>query len=236
MSSPEHSIIADQHPGSRDTAQPSAPHDFHARSLTGLGFAHAANDTYAAFLPPLLPALIQKLSLSNTQAGLVAFASSSPSLLQPFIGYLSDRADLRYLVIIGPAVVATGMSLLGIAPGLVALALLVTIAGLGSAAFHAVAAPIAGQLSGRKLGRGMGLWMLGGTLGFAVGPLLVVAAMNSLSLDGTPWLMIGGWAASAILFVSLRRVPAGAVRVAKLNSWREGLSILKPILLPVAGI
>jgi FSR family fosmidomycin resistance protein-like MFS transporter len=230
------SFPADQLSGSRDASQPSAPNDFDARSLTGLGFAHAANDTYAAFLPPLLPALIHKLSLSNTQAGLIAFASSSPSLLQPFIGYLADRGDLRYLAIFGPAVAATGMSLLGIAPRLVVLALLVIVAGLGSAAFHAVAAPIAGQLSGRKLGRGMGLWMLWGTLGFAVGPLLVVAAMNSLSLEGTPWLMIGGWAASAVLFVSLRRVPAGAVRVAKLNSWRQGLNILRPIFLPVAGI
>jgi FSR family fosmidomycin resistance protein-like MFS transporter len=218
------------------TAPPAANGEFHARSLTGLGFAHAANDTYAAFLPPLLPPLMEKLSLSNTQAGLIAFASTSPSLLQPFIGYLADRANLRYLVIFGPAVVSTGMSLLGIAPGIVVLALLVMLAGLGSAAFHAVASPMAGQLSGCKLGRGMGLWMLGGTLGFAVGPLLVVAAMNSFSLEGTPWLMIGGWAASAILFVSFRRVPAAAVRVAKLNSWREGLSILKPILLPVAGI
>jgi FSR family fosmidomycin resistance protein-like MFS transporter len=204
--------------------------------MTGLGFGHAANDTYAAFLPPLLPALIEKLSLSNTQAGLIAFASTSPSLLQPFIGYLADRADLRYLVIFGPAVAATGMSLLGIAPGLVVLTLLVTIAGLGSAAFHAVAAAMAGQLSGRKLGRGMGLWMLGGALGFTVGPLLVVAVVNSHSLEATPWLMIGGWAASAILFVSLRRVPASAVKVAKLNSWRQGLSILKPIFLPIAGI
>jgi len=236
MSSTSQQTAAFHQPDMASTTPPAANGEFHARSMTGLGFGHAASDTYAAFLPPLLPALIEKLSLSNTQAGLIAFASTSPSLLQPFIGYLADRADLRYLVILGPAVVSTGMSLLGIAPGLVVLVLLVMLAGLGSAAFHAVAAAMAGQLSGRKLGRGMGLWMLGGALGFAVGPLLVVAVVNSHSLEATPWLMIGGWAASAILFVSLRRVPASAVKVAKLNSWREGLSLLKPILLPVAGI
>lgn len=217
-------------------AAPSTNGEFHARSLTGLGFGHAATDTYAAFLPPLLPALIQRLSLSNTQAGLIAFAGTSPSLLQPFIGHLADRADLRYLVIFGPAVAATGMSLLGIAPRLGVVALLVIIAGLGSAAFHAVAAPMAGRLSGRKLGRGMGLWMVGGTLGFAVGPLIVVGAMNSFSLAATPWLMIGGWVASAILFVSIRRVPAATVSVAGINSWRQGLSTLRPILVPVTGI
>jgi FSR family fosmidomycin resistance protein-like MFS transporter len=210
--------------------------DAQAGSLAALSFAHAVNDTYAAFLPPLLPALIEKLSLSNAQAGLVAFASASPSLLQPAIGYLADRADLRYLIILGPAIAATGMSLAGIAPRLMILGLLVTVAGLGSAAFHAVAAPMAGRLSGTRLGRGMGIWMLGGTLGFAVGPTLVVAAMNFISLPGTAWLMVGGWAASAFLFVSLGRLPPRPLHIPKFNSWHQGLRNLGPIFLPVAGI
>ena len=209
---------------------------FQTGPLAGLGFAHAVNDTYAAFLPPLLPALIEKLSISKSQAGLIAFLSTSPSLLQPAIGYLADHADLRYLIILGPAMASTMMSLLGTAPRLLVLAILVTLAGIGSAAFHAVASPMAGHLSGRRLGRGMGIWMVGGALGFALGPLLVVAALNFLTLEGTPWLMIGGLSASAILFATLRNVPTRPAGLVNHSSWRKGLRDFKPILFPVAGI
>ena len=223
-------------PDSSATGQTAPVDDFPARSVSDLGLAHAANDTYAAFLPPLLPPLIEKLSLSKTEAGLIAFLSTLPSLLQPAIGHLADRADLRYLVIFSPAIVATAMSLLGVAPRLLVVALLVTVAGLASAAFHAVAPAMAGHLSGRRLGRGMGIWMVGGALGFTIGPLLVVTTLNFFSLEGTPWLMVGGWAASALLFVVLRRVPARPPDSMVGNSWREGLRSVKPIFVPVAGI
>jgi FSR family fosmidomycin resistance protein-like MFS transporter len=217
------------------TVQP-ATDEFRTGPLAALGLAHAVNDTYAGFLPPLLPLLIEKLSLSKSQAGLVAFLSTSPSLLQPLIGHLADHADLRYLVIVGPAIASTTMSLLGVAPRLVMLFLLVILAGIGSAAFHAVASPMAGHLSGRKLGRGIGIWMVGGALGFAMGPLIVVVTLHFLPLEGTPWLMIGGWAASAFLYVCLRAVPAKPPGAVNNNSWHDGLRAFKPIAFPVTGI
>ncbi len=217
------------------TAQPDTD-DFQTGPLAALGLAHAVNDTYAGFLPPLLPLLIEKLFLSKSQAGLLALLSTSPALLQPLIGYLADHADLRYLVIIGPTIASTMMSLLGVAPSLVILPILLTLAGIGSSAFHAVASPMAGHLSGRRLGRGIGIWMVGGALGFALGPLLVVTTLHFLPLDSTPWLMIGGWAASAVLYVCLRGVPAKPAGVLNDNSWHDGLRALKPIFFPVAGI
>jgi FSR family fosmidomycin resistance protein-like MFS transporter len=229
-------ITASHQPYSPATGPASTGSEFDTGSVTGLGLAHALNDTYASFLPPLLPALMDKLSMSKTQAGLIAFLSTSPSLLQPVVGYLADRTSLRYVVILGPALVSTAMSLLGMAPNLVVLALLITLAGLGSATFHAVAPAMAGYLSGRSLGRGMGIWMVGGALGFAVGPLIVVLALKYLSLEGTAWLMIGGWGASAALFVYLRKVPTQPTNVAYSGSWRSALRPMKPILVPIAGI
>ena len=79
---------------------------------------HAVNDTYTSFLPPLLPSLIQSFGLSNTQAGLLSVFLQWPSVLQPFIGYLADRTNLRYLVILAPALTGMAMSLLGVAPQL----------------------------------------------------------------------------------------------------------------------
>jgi FSR family fosmidomycin resistance protein-like MFS transporter len=204
--------------------------------VVSISFAHLVHDTYASFLAPLLPAFIAKLALSKTEAGLLAFLQSAPSLLQPFIGHLADRVSLRYFVILGPAVTATMMSLLGVAPSYAVLALLLIVTGLSSAAFHAVAPAMAGRLSGQSLGRGMGLWMVGGSLGFALGPIVIVSAVNLLTLEGTPWLMIGGLLASVLLYVLLKDVPARPPMSSQGISFREGLGNMRPLLAPLAGI
>jgi FSR family fosmidomycin resistance protein-like MFS transporter len=205
------------------------------RVLT-ISAAHAVHDTYTAFLAPLLPAFIANLALSKTEAGLLSVFMQGPSLLQPFIGHLADRVSLRYLVILAPSVTAAMMSLLGMAPGYGMLALFLMVAGLSSASLHAVAPVIAGNLSGRSLGRGMGFWMVGGELGRTLGPILIVSAVRLLGLKGTPWLMIGGFLASAVLYVRLRDVPTQPVNAGQGLPWRQALRSMGPLLLPLTGI
>jgi FSR family fosmidomycin resistance protein-like MFS transporter len=210
--------------------------EFQTGHVITVSFAHALSDVYSSFLAPLLPVLIARLSLSNTQAGLLAFMQSSPSLLQPLIGYLADRVSLRYFVILLPALTATAMSLLGLAPRYAVVALLVAIAGLCSAAFHAAAPAMAGRLSGWRLGRGLGFWTVGGYLGFAVGPILVTSVVNLMTLEGTAWLAIGGWLGSAVLYLRLRHVALQPTPSSDSTSWRRGMQRMRPILIPVAGI
>ena len=188
------------------------PDRFQAAGVATITAGHAVHDTYTAFLPPLLPVLIEKFALSNAQAGLLSVFMQWPSLLQPFFGYLADHVNLRYFVIFAPAVSAIAMSLLGIAPSYAVLALLLIVVGVSSAGLHAVGPVIAGNLSGRSLGRGMGMWMVGGGLGYTVGPLIIVAALGLVKLEGTPWLMAGGILASAVLYVRLRDVSSQSDR------------------------
>lgn len=210
---------------------------FHLAGVASVSTGHAVHDTYTAFLPPLLPVLIGQYGLSTTQAGLLSVFMQWPSLLQPFIGYLADHVNLRYFVIFAPAITATAMSLLGVAPSYAVMALLLIVVGLAAAGLHAVGPVIAGNLSGqRNLGRGMGLWMVGGGLGYTVGPLILVAALQTWGLHGTPWLMGGGWLASALLFVRLRNVSSYSARFATSRPWRQALTTMRPVLLPVVGI
>jgi FSR family fosmidomycin resistance protein-like MFS transporter len=215
---------------------PGGAEDFQTRHVLTVSLAHFLNDTYTSFLAPILPTLISRLGLSNTQAGLLAFIQSTPSLLQPLIGHLADRASLRYFVILTPALAASTMSFLGVAPSFVVVALLVAVAGLSSATFHAAAPAMAGRLSGSRLGRGIGLWTIGGYLGFAVGPILVAGTVRLLTLEGTPWLAIGGWLGSAILYLRLRGVALQPASSTASNSWRHGLEDMRPILIPVVGL
>ena len=147
-------------------SQPAAPATEAERFQTGrvltISAGHAVHDTYTAFLPSLLPIFIENLSLSNTRAGLLTVLLQGPSLLQPFIGHMADRVGLRLLFILAPAVSAVLMSLLGVAPAYGFVAIFLVMAGLSSASIHAVGPVVAGNLSGQSLGRGMGLWMVGG--------------------------------------------------------------------------
>lgn len=210
---------------------------FHTDRVVTISAGHAVHDTYTAFLPPLLPVFMENLSLTTTQAGLLTVFNQVPSLLQPAIGHLADRVSLRYLVIMTPAFTATAMSLLGLSSRYVVLAFLLMATGLSSAALHTVMPVIAGRMSGRSLGRGMGFWMVGGELGRTLGPLVIVTAIQFLGLEGMPWLMLGGWLTSALLFLRLRDVewrhPATAGQGL---SWGKALRVMGPLLVPLVGI
>jgi FSR family fosmidomycin resistance protein-like MFS transporter len=222
--------------GAIANAQPVEPEQLQTDRVLTIAGAHAVHDTYTAFLPPLLPAFIEKLSLSNTQAGLLMVFMQAPSLLQPFIGHLADRVSLRYLVILAPAVSAVAMSLLGIAPSYAALALLLIVAGVSSAGFHAVAPVMAGRLSGKSLGRGMSFWMVGGELGRTLGPIIIVTTVQFVTLEGTPWLMVGGILASIVLYVRLKDLSGRPSTAGQGLAWRQALRTMGPFLTPLVGI
>ncbi len=209
---------------------------FQTDRVVAIAGAHAVHDTYTAFLPPLLPTFIANLSLSTTQAGLLSVFLQAPSLLQPFIGHMADRVSLRYFMILAPGVTAVMMSLLGVAPTYLLLAALLVVAGFSSASLHSVAPVMAGNLSGRNLGRGMGFWMVGGELGRTIGPIVIVSAIQFLTLEGSPWLMVAGLLASFILYIQFRDVSGRPPNTHQSLPWRRALRIMGPLLVPLTVI
>lgn len=179
---------------------------FQTAKVTLVSSAHAVHDTYAGFLPALLPVLIQKFSLTNTAAGFLSLFTTLPSLLQPFIGQLADRTNLRLLIIFAPAITGIAMSLLSIAPSYGFLVFLLILAGLSSASLHSIGPVLGSTMAGKKLGRGMSFWMVGGELGRSLGPLVVVTAISFLTIEGLPWLMLAGIFTSIFLFIKLNKI------------------------------
>jgi FSR family fosmidomycin resistance protein-like MFS transporter len=195
--------------------------------------AHLTHDTYTAFLAPLLPNLIEKLSLTYTQAGSLLAFTQLPSILDPIIGYLDDKINLRIFVIFAPAVTATMMSLLGIAPSYLNLVVLLFITGLSSAAFHSIAPAIIARSSGNQVGKGMSLQMAAGELGRTVGPLLASWALLTFTLGGMFPVAIPGWIASLAVFIRLRGIP---VHIKKQNSIREVLPVVRQLFIPLVSV
>lgn len=182
--------------------------EFHTGQVAAIAGAHFTHDIYSSFVAPLLPLLRDNLFLSYTQAGSLVIVSQLASLLNPFIGYIADRVSVRYFVIFAPAVSATLFSVMGLAPDYLVLMILLFAAGISIAAFHAPAPAMMARVSGDKVGRGMSIFMAGGELARAVGPLFVVAGVGWFGLDGIWRLAFVGWAVSIILYFALKSTPA----------------------------
>ncbi len=207
--------------------------EFETTQVVTIAGAHFIHDVYTAFLAPLLPLIIDKLSISLTMAGSLTTFLQLPGLLNPFIGYMADKVSLRYFVILAPAVTATLISIMGFAPNYLTLAALLLITGISVAAFHAPAPAMIAEVSKQKVGLGMSLFMAGGELGRTLGPLLAVWAVSMWTLDGFYRIMVLGWAASAILFWRLHNISA---RPRKNGELRAIIPLLRSLYLPLVFI
>ena len=189
-----------------DVAPPDA--GFQADQVATISVGHLVQDTYPAFLAPLLPLIQANLGIGYALAGSLAIFTQLPSVLNPFIGYLADRVSVRYFVILAPAVTATVFSSLGLAPSYVMLALLLFVGGISIAAFHAPAPAMVAKISGQRVGTGMSVFMATGELARTLGPMLAVAGVAWFGLEGIWRLAVFGWLMSLILYLRLRRVAA----------------------------
>ena len=201
-----------------------------------VAFAHGAHDMFFSFIPTIQPLLMEKLSLSNAQAGLFTVFLQGPSLLQPIIGGLADRRNLRWLIILAPTLSSVMITLTGLAPSYGVLALLMLVAGFSTAGFHAIAPVLAAIRSGKKLGRGMGFFMIGGEFGYGLGPLVAVSAVSLLGLRGLPWLTIFGVLCSVILYARFKNL--NTVRSAQSGpgaSLLQTLKNMRRIMLPIVA-
>jgi MFS transporter, FSR family, fosmidomycin resistance protein len=190
--------------------------------------AHFMVDGYGNIYAPLLPLLIPKLDLSLTAAGsLTMLYQIAASVAQVGFGHVADRWRPRLLVMAGPVVAVSVLSLVGIAPSVPLLAAILIVGGLGGAAFHPPAAALAHRLGGDHRGLAMSVHITGGTLGFSLGPLLFAPAAEHLGLSWTPLLAVPGLAVIAFF---LTRVPPIPVE----HHAQAGFGALRPYAKPLA--
>ncbi|NOQ47322.1 MAG: MFS transporter [Desulfobulbaceae bacterium] len=209
---------------------------FQAAEILLLSLSHFIHDVYSSFLAPLLPLLIEKLSMSLTQAGLLSAVMQLPALMNPFIGMLADRISLRYFVILAPMMTAIPMSLIGLAPSYGVLMLLLFMAGISVAMFHVPAPVMIARMAGSKIGRGMSFFMTGGELARTVGPLTAVGAVSLMGLEGFWPVMVVGIAASWVLFLRFRSVDLAFHDCRKKTSLIATFKNMRHVLVPLTII
>lgn len=178
---------------------------FQKEKVVTISVVHFIHDIYTSFLAPALPMLIDKLGMSYGLAGMLAVIQRIPSLLNPVVGIIAERPVMRYMVIISPALTAASMSLIGVAPGYIFLAILLFVSGLSSTMWHIPTPVMIKHLSGSRTGKGMSYYMLGGELARTAGPLIILGVIELWGLEGTWKMMPLGIAASFVLHLQFRK-------------------------------
>jgi MFS transporter, FSR family, fosmidomycin resistance protein len=134
---------------------------------------HLINDTMQAIMLASYPLLRESYALSFTQVGLMTFAFQiTGSLLQPFIGFATDKKPWPAILPLAPCFTLIGFLLLALAPNYALLLTAAVSIGIGSAMFHPDASRVSRLASGGRFGFAQSLFQVGGNVGTSFGPLL----------------------------------------------------------------
>jgi FSR family fosmidomycin resistance protein-like MFS transporter len=161
--------------------------------LFSIAFAHLLNDLMQAVIPATYPILKDNFNLNFTQVGLITFVFQlTASLLQPFIGFYTDKKPMPYSLVIGMIFTISGLCLLSISSTFWMLLVSVGLVGIGSSIFHPEASRVAFLGSGGKRGLAQSIFQLGGNAGSAIGPLLVALVVAPYGQSHVVWFVIAG--------------------------------------------
>lgn len=175
------------------------------RPLLTLMLGHFTVDAYVGVIPVLYPLLIDRFTLDLKTVGLVTFAyTGTASLVQPFFGWVADRYGTR---LIGLALIWTAVmfATIGFAPTFPILVLLAAAAGVGSGAYHPFGALSANAvIADHQRNTAMSIYVTGGTLGVALGPLIGITLFSFFGISGTALMFLPGAGAALWLLWELR--------------------------------
>lgn len=141
--------------------------------LTAISVSHLLNDMIQSLILAIYPLLQADFSLSFAQIGMITLTYQiTASLLQPIIGYYTDKHPQPYSLPIGMTFTLTGLILLAMAETFPTILLAAALVGTGSSVFHPESSRVARMASGGRHGLAQSFFQVGGNLGASLGPLL----------------------------------------------------------------
>lgn len=193
---------------------------------------HLCCDINGGALPAILPFLMVQKGISYSAAAGLTFALSSiGSVIQPVFGNMADKHSRPWMMSLGIFMAGCGVSLLGFLSSYWAMFVAVTLTGIGSALFHPDGGRMANYVAGERKGRGISNFSVGGNLGGAIGPMLVVFGITSFGMHGTAILAIPSFIMAGFLLLQNRdlsnfaqegsRATAAAMAAGQKDDWKS---------------
>ena len=121
----------------------------------------------------IYPLFKTEFGLNFAQIGLITLVfQCTASLLQPVVGYYTDRRPKPFSLALGMGCTLAGLLTLSLAHQFPVVLLAAALIGSGSAVFHPESARVARMASGGRHGLAQSIFQVGGNAGSATGPLL----------------------------------------------------------------
>jgi MFS family permease len=149
--------------------------------------AHFGHHVVGAMLRPLSPMIKADLGLTNTEIGFIfsAFALVGGVSQLP-AGWLADRFGARLMVALGVSGVAVVGLFVGLSQSYALLIVLLSLAALLGGGYHpASTAAISATVTPERIGRSLGIHLIGGSSCFWVVPLLAAPIAAAIGWRGT---------------------------------------------------
>ncbi|MGI4839540.1 MAG: MFS transporter [Janthinobacterium lividum] len=158
------------------------------RVIGACALAHLINDLIQSVLPSIYPMLKANYGLSFTQVGLITLTFQlTASLLQPWIGYHTDRHPKPWLLPAGMVCTLIGIVMLACVGTFAAILIASALVGVGSSTFHPETSRVARLASGGRYGLAQSSFQVGGNAGSAFGPLLAAAIIIPYGQGNVAW-------------------------------------------------
>ena len=158
------------------------------RVIGACALAHLINDLIQAVLPSIYPMLKATYGLSFTQVGLITLTFQlTASLLQPWVGYYTDRHPKPWLLPAGTVCTLVGILMMSVVGSFPLILLAAGLIGIGSSTFHPEASRVARLASGGRFGLAQSTFQVGGNAGSAFGPLLAAAIIIPYGQGHVAW-------------------------------------------------
>jgi FSR family fosmidomycin resistance protein-like MFS transporter len=171
------------------------------RVIGACALAHLINDLIQAVLPSIYPMLKANYGLSFTQVGLITLTFQlTASLLQPWIGYHTDRHPKPWLLPAGMVCTLIGVLMLALVGSFPAILVASALVGVGSSTFHPETSRVARLASGGRYGLAQSTFQVGGNAGSAFGPLLAAAIIIPYGQGNVAWFGLFAVAAIGVLY------------------------------------
>lgn len=168
--------------------------------LVAISFCHLLNDLVQSLIPALYPIIKDTFRLDFGQLGLISLTYQlTASLLQPVIGFYTDRRPMPYSLPIGMTFTLGGLILLSVAHTYPMLLVSSALVGLGSAVFHPESSRVARMASGGRHGLAQSVFQVGGNLGSSLGPLLAAFIVVPRGQSSIAWFSIAALLGIVIL-------------------------------------
>src|SRR5216684_2172271 len=168
--------------------------------LGAISVCHLLNDMLSSLLPSIYPLLKDSFHLNFAQVGLITLTyQTTASLLQPLVGFYTDRKPTPYSLPVGMGLTLAGLLFLSIAGNFATLLMAAALVGTGSSVFHPESSRVARMASGGQHGLAQSLFQVGGNAGLSLGPLMAAFIVLPRGQSSVAWFSLAALLAIVLL-------------------------------------